>query len=87
MVAEHFHISSADIKGSKRNSEIVVPRQIVMYLCRDMTATALKAIGNILGKRDHSTIIHGADKIADEVKKNDTLRNTIDVLKKKINPT
>ena len=52
-----------------------------------MTATALKAIGNILGKRDHSTIIHGADKIADEVKKNDTLRNTIDVLKKKINPT
>ena len=87
VVAEHFHISSADIKGSKRNSEIVVPRQIVMYLCRDMTATALKAIGNILGKRDHSTIIHGADKIADEVKKNDTLRNTIDVLKKKINPT
>ena len=87
VVAEHFHISSADIKGSKRNSEIVVPRQIVMYLCRDMTATALKAIGNILGKRDHSTIIHGADKIAYEVKKNDTLRNTIDVLKKKINPT
>lgn len=87
VVAEHFHISSADIKGSKRNSEIVVPRQIVMYLCRDMTDTALKAIGNILGKRDHSTIIHGADKITDEIKKNDTLRNTIDILKKKINPT
>ena len=87
VVAEHFHISSADIKGSKRNSEIVVPRQIVMYLCRDMTDTALKAIDNILGKRDHSTIIHGADKITDEIKKNDTLRNTIDILKKKINPT
>ena len=87
VVAEHFHISSADIKGSKRNSEIVVPRQIVMYLCRDMTATEIKAIGNFLGKRDHSTIIHGADNIAYEVKKNDTLRNTIDVLKKKINPT
>ncbi|WP_343246573.1 chromosomal replication initiator protein DnaA [Diplocloster hominis] len=86
VVAEHFHISSADIKGSKRNSEIVVPRQIVMYLCRDMTGTALKAIGTILGKRDHSTVIHGADKIADEIKKNDTLRSTIDILKKKINP-
>lgn len=86
LVADHFGITSLDIASQKRNKEIVYPRQIAMYLCRDMTASPLQQIGKYLGGRDHTTIIHGADKIKDELSKNDSLRNTIDVLKKKINP-
>lgn len=66
IVADHFNITPADIISQKRNAEIVYPRQIVMYLCRSMTATPLQAIGKALGNRDHTTIIHGADKITKE---------------------
>ena len=59
VVSEHFNISPAEIKGKKRNAEIVLPRQIVMYLCRTMTDTALKTIGVILGGKDHASISHG----------------------------
>ena len=57
-----------------------------MYLCRAMTDTPLKSIGIILGGRDHSTVSHGIDKITDELKGNEALSNTIDIIKKKINP-
>ncbi len=85
-VCEHFHISKADLVGSKRNAEIVIPRQIAMYLCREMTQANFKEIGNIMGKRDHSTVIHGYDKISYEVKHQENMKNLIDVLVKKINP-
>ena len=85
-VAEHFNISPADICSNKRNSEIVMPRQIVMYLCRNMIDIPLKSIGTYIGKRDHSTIIHGINKIEAELKDSDTMRNTVDIIKKKINP-
>ena len=57
-----------------------------MYLCREMTDAPLKSIGFMLGGKDHSTISYGAEKIAEEIKINDTLNNTIDIIKKKINP-
>ena len=63
IVAEHFDLSPADLTGNKRNSKVVFPRQIVMYLCRHMTEVTLKNIGKVLGGRDHTTIIHGAEKI------------------------
>ena len=86
IVAEHFSVTVMDLKSSKRNSNIAIPRQIAMYLCRSMTDTPLKSIGIILGGRDHSTVSHGIDKITDEIKINDALNNTIDIIKKKINP-
>ncbi len=86
IVSEHFSISISDLKSSKRNSNIAIPRQIAMYLCRQMTDTPLKSIGIILGGRDHSTVSHGIDKITEEIKVNDALSNTIDIIKKKINP-
>jgi chromosomal replication initiator protein DnaA len=86
MVAEHFNISSSDIIGKNRNSEIVYPRQIAMYLCRNLISTPLKTIGVLLGKRDHSTVIHGSDKITKEMETSESTRNTIDIIKKKINP-
>ncbi|MFA9378114.1 MAG: chromosomal replication initiator protein DnaA [Lachnotalea sp.] len=85
-VAEHYNISPADLSSAKRNAEIVLPRQIAMFLCRDMTSTPLKAIGGYLGKKDHTTVIHGADKISKEIKINESLSNVIDIIRKKINP-
>lgn len=86
VVADHYKIQPSDITSSKRNKEIVYPRQIVMYLCRHMTNTSLQAIGKELGGKDHTTIIHGADKITAELVDNEALANTIEILKKKISP-
>lgn len=86
-VAEHYGITMNDIAGNKRNNEIVVPRQIAMYLCRKMTDASLKNIGALLGKRDHTTIINGQKKIEEELKRNNSsLKNNIDIIMKKINP-
>lgn len=86
IVSDHFGITALDIASQKRNKEVVFPRQIAMYLCRTMTDVPLQIIGNHLGGRDHTTIIHGTDKITAEVEKNESLRNTVEILKKKINP-
>ncbi len=87
VVAEHFGITPDDIMSRKRNSELVQARQIVMYLCRDLTATSLAGIGKLLGKKDHTTVIHGVNKITDEIVNNEELKNKIEVIKKKIIPS
>ena len=86
-VAEHFHVSVDDIRSNKRNNEIVVPRQIAMYLCNTMTSVGLKKIGSEIGGRDHSTVLHGSKKISDELKTSDDMRKTIEILQKKISPS
>ena len=86
IVSEHYSISVSDLKGSKRGSNFVIPRQIAMYLCREMTDTPLKTIGITLGGRDHATISHGINKISAEIKIDEALCNSIDIIKKKINP-
>ena len=85
-VSEHFGVTVADLKSGKRNSNIAIPRQIVMYLCREMTDIPLKTIGIMLGGRDHSTVNHGVEKIKDEIKIDETLNNTVEIIKKKIIP-
>jgi chromosomal replication initiator protein DnaA len=85
IVAEHFNISPEDILSKRRNSEYVQPRQICMYLCRHLTEESLQSIGKSLGKKDHTTVIHGIDKIADEILKDEELNNRIENIKKKIN--
>ena len=85
VVAEHYGVSASDIIGGKRNSEIVIPRQIVMYLCREITDTSYKAIGILLGNRDHSTIISGDNKVRDKLASGDSsLKNNIETIKKKL---
>lgn len=84
MVAEQYDITPADITGNKRNSKIVYPRQIAMYLCREMLDIPLTQIGTYLGKRDHTTIIHGISKIEEELKNSPQTQNTIALLKKKL---
>ncbi len=87
VVSEHFGVKSEDITSKKRNSEFVLPRQIVMYLCRELTDTSYVNIGKLLGKKDHTTIIHGVNKINAELENNEELRNKINVIIKKINPS
>lgn len=86
IVAEHFGITPADMISQKRNKELVYPRQIVMYLCRAYIDMPLKKIGQLLGNRDHSTVINGCKKIEKDLAKNEETRNTIAILKRKINP-
>lgn len=86
IVSDHFGISIADLKSNKRSADIANPRQIAMYLIRTMTEVPLKGIGIILGGKDHSTVKYGVEKITNEMKRNETLSNTINIIKKKINP-
>ena len=85
MVAEHFGVSSEDITSKKRNSEFVLPRQVTMYLCRHILDISLANVGKVLGKKDHTTVIHGIEKIEKELLTNEDLKNKIDIIKKKIN--
>ena len=87
VVAEHFGITADDITSKRRNSEFVLPRQICMYLCRKLTDESLQNIGKALGNKDHTTVIHGIDKITDDMQVNEELKNKIDIITKKINPS
>ncbi|HJA13349.1 MAG TPA: chromosomal replication initiator protein DnaA [Candidatus Mediterraneibacter merdipullorum] len=86
IVSDHFDIPVSELKGKKRNAEIVLPRQIVMYLCRQLTDTPLKAIGAFLGGKDHASVNHGVKKIENELKTDEALNNTVNIIRKKINP-
>ncbi|MCM1188676.1 MAG: chromosomal replication initiator protein DnaA [bacterium] len=87
VVADQFGVKPEDITSKKRNSEFVQPRQVVMYLCRELTDVSQVNIGKILGKKDHTTVIHGVKKIESEIENNEDLRNKIDIIIKKLNPS
>lgn len=87
IVADQFNVKPEDITSKRRNSEFVLPRQVVMYLCRHLTNISLKNIAAILNKGDHTTIMHGIKKIEDEMKSNEDLKNKVDIIVKKINPS
>ena len=87
IVAEQFGVKPEDITSKKRNSEFVQPRQVVMYLCRELTGMSQVNIGKILGKKDHTTVIHGVKKIEAELQNSEELRNKIDIIIKKLNPS
>jgi chromosomal replication initiator protein len=86
VVSEHFHITVDQMISKNRSSDIAKPRQIAMYLCKNMSSSSLDTVGALLGGRDHSTIIHGVKKISEEYENNETTRALIETIKKKINP-
>ena len=86
VVSEHFQISLDQMISKNRSSAIAKPRQIAMYLCKNMTDVPLDSIGALLGGRDHSTIIHGVKTVSDEYESNVSTRSLIETIKKKINP-
>lgn len=87
VVAEHYNISPEEIKSKKRDSKYAFPRQVAMYLCRDMTEDSLMDIAKMLGKKDHSTVINGCRKVSREIDSSESVRSNIEIIKKKINPS
>ena len=84
VVCDHFNISIEDMKSGKRNKELVIPRQMIMYLCRSMTNATYKDIAMLLGGRDHSTIIHGEKAIVQLIDKDESVRRTVETIINKI---
>ncbi|HEY7985242.1 MAG TPA: chromosomal replication initiator protein DnaA [Ktedonobacterales bacterium] len=76
-VAEYYRIPEDDLRGKQRDKHIVVPRQVAMYLMRQETEASLLEIGQALGGRDHSTVLHGFDKITRAVNENTSLRKEV----------
>ena len=86
VVSEHFGVKPEDIVSKKRTADLALTRQIVMYLCREYTDLSYQNIAKILNKKDHTTIIHGVNTIADGIKTDEDLNNKIDIIKKKLSP-
>ena len=84
IVSEYFQISVEDIRSKKRSSNISFPRQIAMYLCRNMLNESFQKIGIEFGGKDHSTVMFSVEKIENEIKVNNDLANIIEKLKKDI---
>ncbi len=87
VVADFYNIKVEDIKSKKRSQNIVYPRQVAMYLSRKILELPLARIGEYFGGRDHSTVIHGCDKISDELERDKTLqRQLVEIENKIMNP-
>ena len=83
-VADYFDLKPEDFKAKKRNRSISFPRQIAMYLCREMTDASLPKIGEDFGGRDHTTVIHACMKITQEVKSDPNLNATVKEIMRRI---
>ncbi|NLD19729.1 MAG: chromosomal replication initiator protein DnaA [Clostridiales bacterium] len=83
-VCKKYGIKITDMESSKRKREFSYPRQIAMYICREMTDSSLPKIGKSFGGRDHTTVLHAYDKIASELKTNDSLANDIMQIKNEL---
>lgn len=84
IVAEYFQISSDDLKGKKRSASIAFPRQIAMFLSRDVLNESYQRIGLEFGGRDHSTVMHSCEKIESDIKTNKSIRETVEKIKRNI---
>lgn len=85
IVAEHFNLDKEALLSEKRTKMISVPRQICMYLCDQLTNLTLNEIATKLRRMNHSTVIHGINKIKEDILVDKELENTIQLLKKKLN--
>ena len=83
-MADYFHLKVDELKSAKRTRNIAYPRQIAMYLCRKLTDLSLPKIGEKFGGRDHTTIIHGFEKISKDLTKDMELSQIITELENKI---
>ena len=83
-VAERFHVKIADMKSRRRSKTLVHPRQIAMYLCRELTDASFPEIGRHFGGKDHTTIIHACKQIAKAKASDSALNSTLESLKNQI---
>lgn len=80
LVAESFGLRPADLKSKRRTKNIVLPRQVAMFLCRQLAGSSLQETGNFFGGKDHSTVIHAVKTIEEKKEKDPDLKARIDVL-------
>ena len=85
VVADYFQISADDLKGKKRSPTIAFPRQIAMFLSRDVLNESYQRIGLEFGGRDHSTVMHSCEKIESDIKSNKTIKEMVEKIKKNLN--
>jgi chromosomal replication initiator protein len=86
IVANQFGLNAEALTLKRRTAEIILPRQISMYLCCELTDLSLNDIGSYFGKKDHTTVMHARDKIAETIKKDEELNHKIEVIKNIISP-
>jgi chromosomal replication initiator protein len=86
-VCRHYNIDLSLLQGKQRDKEIVLPRQVAMYLLRTETLASLPQIGEELGGRDHSTILHGYSKIANDLNVDTQLRRDVLAIREMLQPT
>ena len=84
MVTSHFDVRLADLQSKRRSQSITEPRQICMYLARNLTKHSLEEIGGHLGGRDHTTVMHACSKIAEAKDKDPKVAHLIEELSKQI---
>lgn len=84
VVAEYFHLRPEDLRAKRRTRNVAEPRQIAMYLARELTDASLPKIGDEFGGRDHTTVLHGCEKIAAILQTDPNLRSTIKRLREAI---
>ena len=80
-VGKYFSIDPSDLSGNKRSAEIAYPRQIAMYLCREVANMSFPKIGSDFGDRDHSTVMHAYNKIKKEVKEKNNTKLIVESVK------
>lgn len=83
-VARYFDIRPEEFKSKKRTRDIAFPRQIAMYLCRELTEMSLPKIGEEFGGRDHTTVIHACEKISEEIESNSETRRAVSEIKRNL---
>ncbi len=80
-VADHYQIRHSDMTSKRRPNAIAFPRQIAMYLCRQLTRHSLQEIGEAFGGRDHGTVIHAVKTVENMMEQDDSVRGSVDFLK------
>lgn len=81
IVAKYFSVDKNDLSSNKRSNEIAFPRQIAMYLCREVANMSYPKIGEDFGNRDHSTVMHACKKIENEIKEKNNTRLIVESVK------
>ena len=84
VVADHYNISISEMKGRKKHNTVVIPRQIAIYITRELCDYSYPELGNEFGGKDHTTIMHSYNKVVDQLKTDSILDSTIQMLIRKI---
>jgi chromosomal replication initiator protein len=84
LVSERFSLSLEELCGDRRSQNIVYPRQVAMYLSRELTDSSLPKIGREFGGRDHTTVIHATSKIARMIREDRSVYNLVQELTARI---